>query len=72
MTTDYTELDAAILARIADGSNTFMSIFAREVLDASRKLNGKVSDFRSVDRRLQAMRKAGKIVHDRKTGWRLA
>ena len=74
--TDYTELDAAILACLAAGPKPFM-ILAEKVRVESEAVAapdrfGKVHGWRVVDRRLQALRKAGKIVPHRTQGWRLA
>lgn len=74
--TDYTKIDAAILSEIAGGSTTARYIVAAtDVL--TRPLWGHdelmyQSGFRTVDRRLQAMKKAGKISFTRASGWILA
>lgn len=75
--TDYTELDAAILERLADGPLPFHALMARKVSEIANRLakpdsHGVTTGWRVLDRRLQTLRKAGKITHDRKTGWRLA
>lgn len=74
---DDTELDAAILERLADGPLPFHALMARRVSEIANSLakpdrHGATTGWRVIDRRLQALRKAGKITHDRKTGWRLA
>lgn len=74
--TDYTALDAVILACLADGPRPFM-ILAEKVRPESEAAatpdcSGRVHGWRVVDRRLQALRKAGKIVPHRTQGWRLA
>lgn len=64
---DYTKLDAAILSALSGGPLTF-SEFAHsgDVLKESRSLETdpiRKPAFRFVDSRLQALRKAGKIIH---------
>jgi hypothetical protein len=55
---DYFALDAAILAAITGGCDTFGAILdSRETRDEQ----GKIRDFRMLDRRLQALKRAGKI-----------
>ena len=80
---DYTELDAAILERIGRGDcPTFTQIDAGEcareadkIVDACKSQGLPPREipiaFRLVDRRLQAMRRAGKIRYTGK-GWALA
>ena len=72
---DYTALDAAILAVItAAPPATFQAINTdRGVLEHSSRLAAATRDtpeWRMVDRRLQAMRKASRIRYQRKPeGW---
>ena len=63
----YTELDAKIIQSIARKKNTFIQISGavRELSYALAEWTGQES-FRIVDRRLQALRKAGKIVFSNK------
>ena len=72
---DYTRLDAAILAAIQTAQPAIFSAFAysgavkrhSQELDHTEK-NGE--SWRVVDRRLQALRKAGQIRYQRKPeGW---
>lgn len=73
---DYTQIDAAILSEIAGGNRIARYITAAtDVL--TRPLWGYdelmyQSGFRTVDRRLQAMKKSGKISYKRASGWVLA
>lgn len=68
---DYTEFDAKLLALIASGVSTFTQLAGRlEALaipfckDAKKNPPSRV-----VDRRLQALRRAKKIIYLR-TGWK--
>lgn len=77
MKPDYTRLDAAILDEINTSPRQFSLIFVRGVKDeceaiakavrTSRSTFG-TEPFRILDRRLQALRKAGKI-HSTSKGW---
>lgn len=63
MPTDYTALDAAILKSIEDGCNTqgrLVDVHRKSILKMGFKCGDET--FRVVDRRLQALRKRGKIV----------
>lgn len=73
MTTDYTALDAAILAAVAELQPAqFFNVSAR-VRSHSEPLAHTRHDglaWRVVDRRLQHLRKAGRIRYQRKPeGW---
>ena len=71
MPNDYTELDAAIVASIKAGASRFMEINGELVARAAAKFeNDKTPAWRFVDRRMQALRKAGKIKLGR-LGWRV-
>lgn len=74
--TDYTALDAAILACLALGPKPFTILVDKVRLEAEAVATpdrfGEVHGWRVLDRRLQALRKAGKIVPHRTQGWRLA
>lgn len=76
MKRDYTEFDAAILKRLADGPATFNRLHRFPEIDAmsagfaaeenkNRPTWNKQDPWRIVDRRLQALRKAGKIKPSR-------
>jgi len=75
MKTDYTALDAALLARIKQKPANFTELQFGDVQKAAEALldPGKPWFFRAtggyIGRRLQALRKAGKIVYNTKTGW---
>lgn len=75
--TDYTELDAALLARIQQRPANFTELQSGAVQKAAEKLladgmwKGKPA-WRFIDARLQALRKARKIVYSGKTGWSIA
>ena len=67
---DYTAFDAQLIALIAGGMSGFASLATR-LADEAKRFCEKPKDetFRVVDRRLQALRKAGRIGHDSKRGW---
>lgn len=65
---DYTAFDAELMRLIKLGFNTFTTIQTPKVLDMakpfcrnSKSPYGDTPEWRIVDRRLQALRKAGKI-----------
>lgn len=70
----YADLDKAILDRLDGGGDWPLHfLFAHEVrreCERLAKATGRES-FRVMDGRLQALRKAGKIAYDTKTGWSL-
>ena len=71
MAHDYTNLDAAILAVVGEKPATFTGLSYR-VASHSDELakNDPAPAWQIVDRRLQSMRKAGKIRYQRKPeGW---
>lgn len=71
---DYTKLDQLILAGLAKGPRPFSSLNAEDIEDETRVLvaGSDVDAFRVLDRRLQALRKAGKIEFiDARNGWKL-
>ena len=73
-TKDYSALDAAIVQRIRDGASTFSAIDAREVSEIANDLatpdsRGRRCGWRLVDRRLQALREAGRIAYTARSGW---
>ncbi len=67
----YAEYDSRLLSLITDGCNTFDAL-ARRLADANKQLDQSADRWRVTDRRLQALRRAGKIVfnHSRKS-WHL-
>ena len=71
---DYTELDAAILSRIAQKPANFTQLQSGAVQKAADAfVTGSYKPaWRFIDARLQALRKAGKIVYSGKTGWGIA
>lgn len=73
MTVFYDMLDAAIEARIEKSPCTFTQIEndikVREWAQKCSEISFRKSAFRFVDRRLQALRKRGRINYSRKTGW---
>ena len=70
---DYTQIDAALLYEIKAGRNATWAM-----VEATNKITKPfwhlhdMSGMRVVDRRLQAMKKAGKICFTRASGWILA
>lgn len=74
--TDYTKLDAAILALINCRPVTFTDICSNRNVQAQVQPHAaadpKKPTFRFVDARLQALRKRGLIKYAGKTGWRKA
>ncbi|MEK7916605.1 hypothetical protein AAB988_29630 [Burkholderia contaminans] len=77
MTGKYEKLDALILEAISETPKKFISVNAGQVRVESERLSkeesrphicGEVVGWRIVDRRLQALRKAGKIRSTSK-GW---
>ena len=69
MKTDYSTLDNAICAAIHSGADNFTRLTSqRSVMDiaaavAERKNGFAGLGWRVIDRRLQALRKAGKIIY---------
>lgn len=74
--TNYADLDEQIVAYVMDGRNEFWKVYEplRKQADALATPNrrGEREGWRVIDRRLQALRKAGKLAYDRKAGWSLA
>lgn len=71
-TPDYSILDAEILVQIGRNNRFFAGLVS--ALESSAKsvmTDAKAEPFRVIDRRLQALRKKGKLSFDTKTGWRL-
>lgn len=77
MKTDYTLFDRSVLSHVSAGKSQFYQISAGGLLHFANELAGKDArgddmGWRLIDRRLQALRKAGKLTYDRKTGWQVA
>ena len=73
---DYTKLDSAIIEAIRGGKHDFTSLgsVVRAISEPiAQQSPGRYGPepWRIVDRRLQALRKAGKIAYTRSAGWRL-
>lgn len=71
MAHDYTELDSAIISRVTEGCVSFAAL-SGAVSKHSETLakTDPAPAWRIVDRRLQALRKAGRIRYQRKPeGW---
>lgn len=76
MSIDYTPLDAAIVAHITTSGGATFAELLRDLDTMAGSIGpkcrlGKPDGFRAIDRRLQALRKAGRIRYTR-TGWVLA
>ena len=71
---NYSELDQAILEHLGRGSASFTALSAAldSIVVAHAPADGRAEDqFRVLDRRLQALRKAEKIAYSRASGWSL-
>lgn len=77
MSIDYTKLDAAILNKIGGPPKQFYLINVRDVAEECERISNEIGKsrscfgvppFRILERRLQALRKAGKIQSTSK-GW---
>lgn len=67
MKTDYSKIDAAILAAIRAGKRQFYlfqgdEAISKEVKEVKCPLPNSEDDFRIIDRRLQALRRTGRVV----------
>lgn len=61
----YEEYDAKMISLIHGGCSTFDQL-CRRLMEENIKLAGNASEaFRVTDRRLQALRKTGKVTYDR-------
>lgn len=69
MKKDFTKLDEMILAHIQGGRRFAHALETIELRQLCRTINPDAAVFRMIDGRLQAMRRAGKIAYDHKTGW---
>lgn len=82
MTTHYTALDAAIIESLRQSPKHFTLLHSgtvqaeadafAEIVNSGKSGYSIKPAFRFVDTRLQALRKAGKILHNTKTGWQLS
>jgi len=72
--TDYNRLDAAILAALSPTNPiSFSALSAKRAVLTEAKALTPDESFRAVERRLQALRKAGKIkLAPKRAGWLLA
>lgn len=78
---DYTNLDDSICACLKSGPKTFTQLQFCDVQKEAKKIENEdknkrgtwseTSAYRFIDRRLQALRKAGKITYSTKSGWSL-
>ena len=76
---DYTEFDAELVRLIGSGvrefaalrSNTKLCELARSFVSPSLLVSPIGVEYRIIDRRLQALRKAGRIKYGARTGWHL-
>lgn len=64
-------IDAAIISAIKGGHSDFGSISSRPYVASAAKehITASKPEFRVIDGRLQALRKAGQIAYSRKAGW---
>lgn len=71
---DFSVIDSLIVERIADGRNTFSKIDGGEVYNQAMSIGQMIGrePFRVIDRRLQALRKAGKIKYTTTEKWTVA
>lgn len=70
----YQDLDASLISAISSGHSEFHRIMRDpSVKDCVKTLVDQMGgdDFRYVDRRLQAVRKTGRIAYSRADGWGL-
>lgn len=66
---DFRSIDNAILDNIQEGRHTFQSLYLHPPLRGfADALDAKGDGYRLIDRRLQALRKAGKIHQPGKRG----
>lgn len=72
--TDYTKMDALIVAAVRGGADNFTRILQnRSVREESDRIAGLMRDpMRIVDGRLQALRRRGALTYTSKAGWRIA
>lgn len=72
---DYTEFDKRLLSLIEAGKNTATTLTAALDAEAKHFMARPGTEFRVVDRRLQALRKKGVIAWERRgavIAWKLA
>lgn len=71
---DYTEFDKMLMAYIELGGKTASALTIHLEAEAKPLMNRPGEEFRVVDRRLQALRKKGRISFERRGGsvvWRI-
>lgn len=70
---DYTEFDAELVRLIGSGSRVFSALCSSTKLRELARpfVSPSGAEDRIIDRRLQALRKAGRIHYGTRTGWRL-
>ena len=70
---DYTEFDAELVRLIGSGNRVFSALCSNtKLLELARPfVSPSGEEDRLIDRRLQALRKAGRIHYGTRTGWRL-
>lgn len=67
----YAEYDSNLLSLIKGGCNTFDAL-VRRLADANKQFDQSADRWRVTDRRLQALRRAGKIVFSQsRKSWHL-
>lgn len=72
MKPDYSKFDAALLDLIANGHNTAGKLDATALTELARPFcTPRLEPFRVIDRRLQALRRAGKIEYINRA-WHIA
>lgn len=70
---DYTEFDAELVRLIGSGSRVFSALSSNTNLRELARpfVSPSGAEDRIIDRRLQALRKAGRIHYGTRTWWRL-
>ena len=70
---DYTEFDAELVRLIGSGSRVFSALSSNTKLRELARpfVSPSGAEDRIIDRRLQALRKAGRIHYGTRTGWSL-
>ncbi|NGR09342.1 hypothetical protein G5B41_17520 [bacterium SGD-2] len=64
MSSKYKEFDALLLSEIRSGNDTFSAMQTAKVREAAELFSARpYEEFRVIDRRLQALRKAGAITY---------
>jgi len=68
---NYEALDAQIIAKVAEGANRFDRICV-PLEERADFFAGKGKGWRLIDRRLQALKKSGRLAYEGKSGWMVA